>query len=204
VGPQRGLGAAYPALLDNRCARDATSARHEAQRICRCTNQFVLMTLFVMNLKHKRALVTCLALSVTLCGCVPLPTIDGSPGIRGRVIDSATKMPIQNATISRHGLPSNQARTSREGYYRVRGHRYLNIVLAGGICGSEIPFGKYYGTEFDVSHPLYQSLQIKVENYRDPPSTRHGWLELRDIELVSTGTASAPRAEPHGAGTKPP
>ena len=153
-----------------------------------------------MKPRLKRTLASGLALSVTLSGCVPLPTIDGSPGISGRVIDSVTKMPIQNATISRHEHPSNQARTGPEGYYRVRGNRYLNIVLAGGICGSEIPFGKYYGGEFDVSHPLYQPLRIDAEKYQDPLSTRHGRLELRDIALVPIpGGDPAPRAEPRSA-----
>jgi hypothetical protein len=173
-------------------------------RFCLCTAEFVLIALVVMNLKRKMTLVSALALAGALCGCVPLPTIDGSPGISGRVIDSVTKMPIQNATISRHRVPSNQACTSRDGYYRVRGNRYLNIVLAGGICGSEIPFGKYYGTQFDVRHPLYQSLQIKADNYEDPLSPKHGRLPLRDIELVPWVALSAPRAEPRGAGTKPP
>src|SRR5438552_12450162 len=134
-----------------------------------------------MKPKYIGMLASGLALSMTLCGCVPLPTIGGSPGISGRVIDSATKSPVPNATISRYEHPGNRARTDHEGHYRVRGNRYLNIVLAGGICGSEIPFGKYYGVEFEVSHPLYQPLRINAEKYEEHDLPAHGPLKLRDI-----------------------
>jgi hypothetical protein len=101
----------------------------------------------------------------------------------GRVIDSATQAPVEHATVSFHEHPSTKARTDRDGFYQLPATHHLTILLAGGICGSEIPFGKDYVEVLDVRHPLYETMQIQAAEHRDPMLTNTCPMELRDIIL---------------------
>jgi hypothetical protein len=135
-----------------------------------------------MNL--PRSLGCFLAAGLMLSGCVPIPCIEkGSFAMRGRVIDSVTKLPVQNATVSLNEHPTTKGRTDRNGQYRVPATHYLNILLAGGICGSEIPFGRNYAGVLDVSHPLYQTNRVRAMDYRNPGATNSAAIMLRDILL---------------------
>ena len=111
-------------------------------------------------------------------------TSERSPEVRGRVIDSVTQLPIQSATIALHEHPSIAAHTDSTGIYCIRATHNVHLVSFLGICSSEFPQGKYYGDEVDISHPLYQTTQIRARQYRDPQTTNGTPLMLRDIALV--------------------
>jgi hypothetical protein len=110
-------------------------------------------------------------------GCVwPVPHMsERSPEVRGRVIDSATELPIEGATIALHGNPRIEARSDHAGVYRIRARHNLHLVTFLGPCSSEFPQGKYYGNKVDISHPNYESTQIQARDFGGP---------LRDIALV--------------------
>ena len=76
------------------------------------------------------------------------------------------------------------ARTDSTGAYRVRATHNVHLVTFLGICSSDFPSGKYYGDEVDVSHPLYQTIQIRARQYRDGQFTNGTPSILRDITLV--------------------
>jgi len=46
---------------------------------------------------------------------------------------------------------------------------------------SDLPEGKHYGDEIDVSHPLYHTIQIQAREYRDEQFIDG---TLREISLI--------------------
>ena len=136
---------------------------------------------------HKsRHLILSVLVVAGLSGCVwPVPhKSERSPEVRGRVIDAVTHLPIAKATVALHNHPSIMARTDRTGAYRVQATHNVHLVTFLGMCSSDFPQGKYYGDEVDVSHPLYQTNQIRARQYRDERFTNGTPLVLRDITLI--------------------
>jgi hypothetical protein len=124
------------------------------------------------------------AIGLTVSGCVPVPAVEhGSSAMRGRVVDSVTKLPVEGAVVSLHEYPVRKAQTDRDGLFRIRATHHLNILFAGGICGSEMPFGRDFQDVLDVRHPLYQTIQVDARQCVDQRVSEDS-LVLRDIELT--------------------
>ena len=137
-------------------------------------------------MQNSKPLILSVLIVAGLSGCLwPVPhTSERSPEVRGRVIDAVTHLPVEGTTIALHDHPSIMARTDSTGTYRVRATHNVHLVTFLGVCSSDFPLGKYYGDEVDVSHPLYQTIQIRARQYRDGQFTNGTPLILRDITLV--------------------
>jgi hypothetical protein len=124
-------------------------------------------------------------LCIWFSGCISGPHKDErSPEVRGRVVDAQTHHPIADARIALQEHPSIATRSDSSGSYRLHATHNVHLVSFLGICASDFPTGKYYGDGLRVSHPLYETQDIRGRQYCDPLWTNSTVLRLRDISLI--------------------
>jgi len=132
-------------------------------------------------------LIACLAAAAGTSGCVLWPhTTDGTPEVRGRVIDARTQTPVYGAKIFISARPSISAESDITGHFRLKGTRSFHLAYVGAEA-KDWPAG--VATEdLTISHSNYLAREFvgwQLWDHRDTNSSSVAGrlIVLRDVNL---------------------
>jgi hypothetical protein len=113
--------------------------------------------MFPPTLKQRRSFLSCLILisllaaTCLLTGCIYPHTSERSEEVRGRVLDAKTRIPIEDAKIYFAESPHHPTYSDAKGNFRMKATR--NFHWSGNVAGGSWPYPK---TGFiEISHPNY-------------------------------------------------
>jgi hypothetical protein len=129
-----------------------------------------------------------LALGGLAGGCLwPVPWMSlKSPEIEGRVIDAATKEPVEGALVSVHHEPSLRIKTDAKGRFLLRETENVHLGHVHANGKEKPPEAPYRGDEFDVSKPGYRPIHWKASEHMPAGQTNQAGRGYRvvDVPLV--------------------
>ncbi len=110
------------------------------------------------------------------------------PETRGRVVDSATSLPVPGAQVIIDGRAESKTLTKEDGRFQIQAVRkkyVIECIEPGGVAGHFPPIGAVHW-RLAVTHPAYQEKELYLSGYapHETESTTNDFrIDVGDVTL---------------------